>query len=479
MPDSEARLAEFIQREKILRPRQRVVVGVSGGPDSLCLLGCLRQLGYRPVVAHLDHGWRPESWPEAEFVLSLARDLGLPAIVERMEGAGSGGGSAREERARRARYEFLARVALEQKIETVAVGHTADDQAETVVMHWLRGAGPEGLRGMLPVTDLAVWAPHAPRRGLRLVRPLLCLRRDDTEAYCRAAGWVPRRDETNQDPSFLRNRIRRQILPSLESQHQGFRQRLGRSAQLMREVSELVEALAGQGEAEIVRPSGRGVLRLSRSALRRQPVAVQRAVLRRAIRRLRPGLREVGFDAVDRLLRSDREAARRGSVVGGIQVHPFGEDWLLIAPGGAPEFAEFPQVAGGRERALPVPGRTQLARGWSLSARVSRQAGARRARNGSRGSAEIVELDAGRVAGSLRVRPPKPGDRIRPLGMAGRVKVSDLLAGQRVPPLARACWPLVVSGAEIVWVAGIRMADGPKLTRSTKRRIVLQLKKPG
>ncbi|HEX9680223.1 MAG TPA: tRNA lysidine(34) synthetase TilS [Anaerolineales bacterium] len=474
-----ARVAEFIRREKLLQPGQRVVVGVSGGPDSLCLLGCLRQLGYRPLIAHLDHGWRPGSWQEAEFVLGLARSLGLPAVVERIQAAGPLGRSSREERARRARYEFLARVAAEHKVEAVAVGHTADDQAETVVMHWLRGAGPEGLRGMLPATDLSVWAKGAPARSLRLVRPLLELRREETEAYCRAAGWEPRRDESNMDLSFLRNRIRHQVLPSLEAQHKGLRNRLSRTAQLMREVSDLVDALAIQREAEIVHPAGEGVLRLSRVALRQEPAAIQRAILRRAIRRLRPDVRDIGFEAVDMLLGLLVGEGDRRSIVGGIQVHPFGEDLLLVAPGAEPEFLEFPQVAGAQPRELLIPGRVELANGWAISARRSRRVGSRRVRPRSAEDELRVDLDAGRVAGSLRLRPPRPGDRIRPLGMEGRIKVSDLLSQNHVPAPARARWPLVVSEAEIVWVVGVRMADGTKLTGSSRRVIVLEVRKPG
>lgn len=473
-----ARVAEFIRREELLQPGQRVVVGVSGGPDSLCLLGCLRQLGYRPVIAHLDHGWRPESWQEAEFVLALARSLGVPAVVERIRAARPLGRSSREELARRARYEFLARVAAEHKVEAVAVGHTADDQAETVVMHWLRGAGPEGLRGMLPATDLAVWAKGAPARSLRLVRPLLELRREDTEAYCREAGWEPRRDESNLDLAFLRNRIRHQLLPSLETQHKGFRSRLSRTAQLMREVSDLVDALAIQREAEIVRPAGEGVLRLSRVALRQEPAAVQRAILRRAIRRLRPDLRDIGFEAVSMLMESPAGEIRRLSTVGGIQALPLGEDLLLVAPGADLEFPEFPQVAGGQPRELLIPGRVELANGWAISARRSRRARSRRIRARSAEDEWRVELDAERVAGPLRVGPPGPGDRIRPLGMSGRIKVADLLAQEHVPAPARAGWPLVVSEAEIVWVVGIRMAEGPKLTRSSRRVIVLEVRKP-
>ena len=162
------RVAGFIQRRRLLQPGQRVVAAVSGGADSLCLLDCLLRAGYQVILAHFDHGLRPDSAADAAFCADLARRLELPAVVAREDlRALLGPGASLEQVARMRRYLFLARVAREQRARAVATGHTADDQVETVVMHWLRGAGPAGLRGMRPaapldrLVDLPAGAPVA------------------------------------------------------------------------------------------------------------------------------------------------------------------------------------------------------------------------------------------------------------------------------------------------------------------------------
>ncbi|MEX2030139.1 MAG: tRNA lysidine(34) synthetase TilS [Anaerolineales bacterium] len=470
--DAVARVSEFIGREQLLSPGQRVVLGVSGGADSLCLLGSLNQLGYRIVVAHLDHGWRSASWSDALFVLGLARQLGLPSVVERLRTLPSGPTTSLEERGREARYEFLSRVAAQHRAEAVAVGHTADDQTETVVMHWLRGAGPQGLRGILPETEV----PHpsgAPSGSpLRLVRPLLELRRGDTEAFCRLMGWEPRQDESNRDRSFLRNRIRWELLPDLEAGYRGFSERVIRSARLMREVSALLDDLAAGKEEDLVHRAGPNALRIARAELNREPVAVQRTILRRALRRLRPDLRDIGFEAVELLLAN---GASRRSLVGDIRAVRFGQDWLLIGPGGKAEFPGWPQLNDPGPVALGIPGSVILAEGWRLTARRRSLHGQTpRARDGQGG----VVIDASLLEGPLEVRTARPGDRIGPLGMAGRIKVADLLSQERIPVPVRAQWPLVVSREEVIWVAGVRMADRVKVTRRTRSAIVLTLGSP-
>ena len=180
----------YIDREALLKPRQSLVVGVSGGPDSLCLLDCLIRLNYRPVVAHFDHRLRETSAEEADFVRQVADTYGVP--FELGEGTVDGAKQSLEEAARHYRYRFLARVASRRGIERIAVGHTASDQAETVLMHLIRGAGSSGLRGMLPISNLGKWVGLAEAENTFLVRPLLEVWRQQTEDYCTEHGLAPR-----------------------------------------------------------------------------------------------------------------------------------------------------------------------------------------------------------------------------------------------------------------------------------------------
>jgi tRNA(Ile)-lysidine synthase len=469
------RVADLIERAELLRPRARVVVGVSGGADSLCLLLLLQQFGFQAVAAHFDHGWRKTSWAEAEFVLRVAARLGLPGVAERALSSAPPGSGA-EERARQARYAFLARAAAEHSAEAVAVGHTADDQVETVLMHWIRGAGPEGLRGMAPASDWPFPPGPETARPPRLIRPLLVLRRSETEALCRAFGEVPRRDPSNLDRRFFRNRLRHDVLPLLESLNPGFRQGLLRSAQVMDGVASY---LGQQAEAWLDRhaaPAGRGALELPRGDLGSMPAALSRSVLRAALRRLAPDLRDIGFDGIERLRSAAASPQDRATVwmPGGVEARIERDRIWLRRPGASLQYRWFPQLpAGVSSIKLPVPGTVELENGWRVSARRARgQAPDPRSIPKNR---LLVWVDSRSLAGNLIVRPPRPRERMRPLGMRGHARVSEILAGEHVPAPARVRWPVLVSGDSIVWLVAVRLGHDARLTPDTRRSLILEV----
>jgi tRNA(Ile)-lysidine synthase len=221
-------VARALDRERLLGPGERVVVACSGGPDSLTLLDALARLApprqLRLCAVHVDHGLRPGSAAEAGVVAAAAERRGLPcrAVAVRVEAGGS-----LQDAARRARHRALLRVAAELGATAIALGHTADDQAETVLMRALSGATPRALAGM------------APRSG-PLVRPLLRLWRRDILAYCVALGLEPLDDPSNRDPRFLRTRVRHQVLPALEAVFPAARRRLVALAEGQRSVLEAV-----------------------------------------------------------------------------------------------------------------------------------------------------------------------------------------------------------------------------------------------
>ena len=220
-----------------------VVLGVSGGPDSLCLLHTLRalqdELGLELHLAHLDHGIRgSDSRADAEYVEGLARAWDVSATMEYgdVPAYAEEHRVAIEEAARRVRYLFLGRVAREVGAQCVAVGHNADDQVETIIMHWMRGSGLGGLRGMLPVQVLGAedwWCGPV----LRLVRPLLDVPRDAIEGYCHQHGLQPRFDRSNLDLTYHRNRIRHELIPFLESFNPRIRDVLRRSARVIAQIN--------------------------------------------------------------------------------------------------------------------------------------------------------------------------------------------------------------------------------------------------
>src|SRR5690242_14200760 len=269
-----------VQRHALWSPSARLVVAVSGGADSLCLLGALlalRERGHRLapgeiVVAHFDHGLRgDESREDANFVRQLATELGILCVTGHPDASYSTDLRVSiEDWARRARYAFLRRVAAEHEAERIVTGHTRDDQAETILLHWLRGSGLAGLRGM------------APLRG-DIARPLLDVTHAQTVAYCAAMGWQPREDSSNADPRFLRNRIRHELLPLLATYNPGIRDLLVRNGELLADDEAYLEAqtqvawneLAEVNTYEFRKGNIRGSVRLRLEQLCALPVAIR------------------------------------------------------------------------------------------------------------------------------------------------------------------------------------------------------------
>jgi tRNA(Ile)-lysidine synthase len=474
-------VADTIRREKLLRPRQKVVAAVSGGADSLCLLDCLARLGYPVIVAHLDHQLRPDSPEDARFVLEIAQIYGLPAVVAREEVRSfAGGGFSLEEAARFVRYRFLVRVAREHRARVIATGHTADDHVETILMHFIRGAGPEGLRGISPRTDFEAWAGLPEAAGLTLVRPLLALSRAQTIEHCARVGLVPREDSSNTDPAFFRNRLRHELLPILEGYNPGIREVLKRTGRVMRDQAELTLALAEAAWVEVARPAGKLVLALRTGPFLAQPRAVQCTLLRKALIHLRPGERDLGLETIERAQAfvSAPPRSHELPLVAGIEMVHLGNEVLLAEVGARPTLPDYPQLTSERQRRLEVPGGVALACGWRIEARLQRLSASQRGGWLRKPGNDTAALDADVLREPLSVRPPRAGDRIQPLGMEGTAKVADLLVNLHVPRAARSHWPLVSAGDEIVWVAGLRMAHPARLTVRSRRALILHLIRP-
>jgi tRNA(Ile)-lysidine synthase len=462
-------IGAFIRRHKLLTPRQRVVVGVSGGPDSLCLMDGLRRLGYRPLVAHYDHRLRPESRSEAERVARLAGQAGLPVEVGSSESILPAGHS--EETARIERYRFLSAVARRYRIRTLAVGHTADDQVETVLMHLLRGAGPAGLRGMLPATRLGDWVGAVAAPGLTLVRPLLDLRRSETLAHCEYHGLQPVFDPSNRELRYFRNWLRHELIPQLRQHHPAVETNLLRLGKLMAAEHELLDAMLESNWPIWFVPEPGGALRLQPDRLLEAPLALQRAALRRSIQVLRPDLRDIGFEAIERGLAGLRDR-RRTSLVGRLELLPVDGAVLLRPAAARLRFPGRPQLRSLAARTLRVPATVSLANRWAIELRAGRRSRGRPARRGQ------VRFDRDRLPGPLVIRPPRPADRLEPIGMRGSVKLSDLFINRKVPQAARARWPVLTSGDTLLWVPGLHRSRVARPSRTTRRLLELRLRPP-
>ena len=304
-------MLETILRDQCgLDPARPVLAGVSGGPDSLCLLDILHAAGYRVIVAHFNHQLRPEASQEAESVSARAGSLGLSFETDSADvrAYAEAHGLSLEEAARLLRYQFLFAAARQHAAQAVAVGHTADDQVETVLMHFLRGAGLAGLKGMeyrmlLPLFD----------RQIPLVRPLLSLWRADTEAYCREHALEPHYDASNADQAFFRNRLRHALLPELEKYNPRFKESVWHTAQALQgDYSALQEILEAAWKS-VVLDTGKDWVAFDQAGLAALSSGMRRNLIRRAAESLRPDSRDFGFAALKRA--ADFAATARGKQI--------------------------------------------------------------------------------------------------------------------------------------------------------------------
>jgi tRNA(Ile)-lysidine synthetase-like protein len=366
------KVRQIIDRHGLLARGGTVVVGVSGGPDSLCLLHVLHRLredyGIELHVAHLDHRIRAvESKDDAAFVARLAEEWGLPATIEAHDVPQLARESklAIEEAARQARYSFLARVAQAVGAHRIAVGHNADDQTETIVMHWLRGAGLAGLRGMLPQTDLgemrleAAWPDHPPL-DLQLIRPLLEIPRAEIEAYCRQHGLQPRFDRSNLDTTYYRNRLRHELLPYLESYNPNIREVVRRSAQVIGDDYSFLQAELERIWPVVVSSESEEVITFDLECWRALSTSQQRSTLREAVHRLRRSLRNINWIHIENALLAlrDKPAGTRVTLPQGLMLAIGYHDFTVADEGYVPE-VDWPLLLA-KSLPLAVPGVTEL-----------------------------------------------------------------------------------------------------------------------
>lgn len=459
----ERKVLRFVRSQDMLQEGSRLLIGVSGGPDSVCLLHLMTRLrddlGLSLHAAHLDHGLRGEaSDADCRYVLDLCHKLDVPVTAEKVDLAAlRRRHSPMEETAREARYSFFCRVAREVQAGGVATGHTADDHLETILLHLVRGAGTRGLCGIEPVTQLRCTAGE-----VRLVRPLLEVRRDETAEYCRHFELSPRTDATNLSLDLLRNRIRLELLPLLRSYNPGFDAILARTARIARDEQQALERWSAKEWPSVAKRDA-GVIRLESRRLLELPVGLRRILLRRAIKEARGDLRDVSAAHVESLMQAlEMQAGKKVRLIGGLEAATgYGEVVVGAREAPQPLVGEYP---------LAVPGETCIP-GWEVLATVTdREAAEEPCAEG--GLAALLDYDA--VGPDLVVRSRRDGDRFQPLGMPTDKKLQDFMVDARVPRGRRDEVPIVRSRRHIVWVVDWRIDHRARLTEATRR--VLRLR---
>lgn len=468
----ERRITSFVREYGLISGNEKVVVAVSGGPDSVCLVHLLNSikgnLGIELHVAHLDHGLRgAESEAEASYVVSLAGKLGLPVTVERRD-AGEWSRKNKlslEEAAREVRYHFLDETARKIGASRVAVGHTRDDHVETTLMHYLRGSGIQGLRGLRPAAPL----PYGNKEdGIWVIRPLLAITRAETSRCCEQYGLQPCIDSSNADIRFLRNRIRLELIPLLRQYNPEIDEALVRLADLAGEdadfIDEQAKLVCGQATTR------EGCLTcIDSSKLRGLPLALQRRVFRIVLGRSYGNLKDVEAAHVDSLVRLlFGNTGKCVHLPGGIMATNE-RNRMVISDPGAP-ICPWPVLK--EQYPLKIPGETEIP-GWKVTADIIGE------NFYSEDDIFSASFDLNGAGRSLFVRSRQPGDRLHPLGMSHSRKLQDFMVDSAIPRSWRDTVPIVCAPSQIVWVVGWRIDDRVKVTTSTEGVLRLEFHREG
>ncbi|MBN2198385.1 MAG: tRNA lysidine(34) synthetase TilS [Candidatus Aminicenantes bacterium] len=444
-----------LRKGRLLEPGERVLVAWSGGQDSTALVRLLldirRPWSLEVIAAHFNHGLRPAARRDEAFVRRSAAKLGIPLVVGTADvrGRARREGLSTEEAARFCRYEFLNSAAEEAGASKVATGHTMNDQAETVLLRLVQGAGSRGLAGIHPAVQ-----------G-RIIRPLLEISGEDIRAFLRERRLRSVRDESNRDRRFLRNRIRLDLIPVLARKfNPDIVRLLARTADILREEDAFLDELASKKAGRALRGSGPGA-RLETAALARLPRALARRVVRRFVRLLKGDLRSFSYDDVEDILTLG-EGKEKSLAPGVILMKERGCLGLKTQPVTPASYRLF--WDGKKRLGLAPSGMAFRAEMFSPSPK----------RKLAFDNSRRAYLDAGKIRLPLEVRPRRPGDRYRPLGASGSKKLKEILRAKGIVQGERERLPVFLSGGKVAWAPGLPAAEEFKVGGRTRKIFLIE-----
>lgn len=492
------KVKKFILEKHLISKGEGIVVGVSGGPDSLCLAHILlelrQSLGFEICLAHLNHALRgEESEEDMDFVSRLSREWDVTAIFEtadvyeyifkkhiNMEDA-----------ARNLRYNFFIRAASQFEASKVAVGHTADDQVETILMHMLRGSGGKGIRGMSSSFE---WKGDTGK--ILVIRPILNLWRSETEEYCRSKGLEPRIDSSNVNRAFLRNRIRLEMVPYLQNINTKAKESILRLAQISAEEGDYLDLEVDKLARDVFQKTGNTLFLKTDKIIALHP-ALQRLLLRKTLETVEGSLRDYEAHHIERLrVALGSRSGVKVSLPGGLLfLRQYDGGWLCRSE---EEVCPFPPLSG--ELEIPLEGEASYCQ-WSIKTKRVKSYDTGRLKSLTSDSGiqtpypRLRALDSGlstldfqarvfravlsldRLEGKLTIRGRRDGDRFHPLGMEGTKKLQDFMTDEKIPRWWRAHIPLLCAGKDVAWVVGWRLSELARVSEGDGKVIEVEIKK--
>lgn len=460
-------VAEAVRCKRLIQPGDRVLVAVSGGPDSVCLLTLLHEMRERALlsgvelrIAHVNYGLRgEESEGDEAFVRELGTRLGVPVSCERVRLMPKSGGTL-QSRAREVRYAFFAGLLREHGMTAVATGHTADDQAETVLLWLMRGSGTSGLAG-IPL-----------KRDGGIIRPLLGVTRRQVLEYLAFRGMPYRSDSSNGTPVYRRNRIRHELLPVLRSLNPSIVEVLARGADILAADAAVLNEIERERWRAVAKETAPDRVVLDGERLAAEPVGLQRRLVRRALAVARQGPAGLTFRHVSDILARVVEGTHGTglNLPGGLRVER-NHDLIVMEYGGSQgEDLFLMELTAGIP--LPVPGEVRIGDGGRRLLAVEGV-------QGSPDGRAVFVVDGARLGGTLSVRSWRRGDWFCPRGMRGRrKKLQDFFVDCKVPRRIRDGIPLVVAPEGIVWVAGYRGDERFAARPATAHPVTLSITPP-
>lgn len=453
-----------IERHHLVEKGDRLIVGVSGGVDSMVLLhllnACREAFDLSLIVAHVNHGFRPgESEKEAELVRTEARRFSLPFEYGQFQVREfqKKGGLSPQDAARKIRFRFFDDLLQKHHAQKIVLGHHADDQVETLLLRLIRGAGLQGLKGMLPI-----------REG-KVIRPLLEVWEEDIQSFAAEKKIPFLSDSSNLKKDYLRNRIRLALIPLIEREYQpNFKEVLLRTSAILREENDYLEKEAETAYHKVVREEGETLsFKFPEYQLLHQ--AIQWRVIRTILEKIGDG----GV-AVQEGERSDIHRVFQ-------KLHQSSPSFLLELSRGVWVEKRYDAVSIGKGKVKPSlpfdvelisPGRTFIP---EMEKEVVTEEGDREKFDIDRGQLSSALMDYGSLQFPLRMRNFRPGDRFYPLGANGTQKLKEFFIDHKIPKFERSKVPLLVSGERIVWVVGYRIDERAKVTEKTKKVLVVKI----